>query len=372
LTRRHHLDDEGNLGRFMADILLPQQEVFERRVAEVSRRITTISESNTMAKLLHSNFNTWLNASSMSPVKLTQDLDEDKNGMISGDEFAILLGKMTGERPPQWVVEVVFSFVDADTATGIPISDWMAFLAASGLEIPESLFETPVIITGSLLIDKPQTHTGEDVTITASFNEPIDAYELHVRSSLGESEHFVTQQSEMDSPTFDEFVLDADNPGDYTVELLHLGVRLDTAMFTITEPPVVETPEPVEEPRVEDASAEDGPSERPTPLPATGSFSDLTDALARMRLRSETQAFLANSGAHEVRFTVLSTSRTLLGEGAYKNGSTLTCQTDEGTTFELMVGHAEERSFAKGEVCHAVVQPHSWSVALRRLVCLEQ
>ena len=83
----------------MAEILLPEKQEFERRVDAVSQRISSISESNTMAKLLHSNFTNWLNSSAVSPVKLTQDLDEDKNGMISGDEFATLLGKMTGENP---------------------------------------------------------------------------------------------------------------------------------------------------------------------------------------------------------------------------------------------------------------------------------
>jgi len=38
----------------------------------------------------------------------------------------------------------------------------------------------------------------------------------------------------------------------------------------------------------------------------------------------------------------------------------------------LMTVQEEGRAFAKGEVCNAVVQPFAWSVALRRLVCLER
>jgi hypothetical protein len=353
----------------MAEILLPEKEEFNRRVDDVSQRIASISESNTMAKLLQSNFKTWLNSSAVSPVKLTQDLDEDKNGMISGDEFATLLGKMTGEKPPQWVVEVVFSFVEADTKTGIPISDWMAFLAASGLEVPDSLFATPVIITGSLLIDKAEIHVGESVTITASFNEPVDAYELNVTSSLGQSENFITRQEAMDSPTFDEFVLEGDTAAEYTVELLHLGVRLDTGGFVITEAPMVE-PEPTTE---EDASNETGRAVEDEPvLPSSVSFSEVNESLAAMRLRSETQAYIASCGSHEVQFTVVSKARTLLGEGPYKNGSTLTCSGSDGTVFELMVVQEDGRTFEKGEIYDAVVQPYIWSVALRRLVCLER
>lgn len=358
------------IGGSMAEILLPEKEVFERRVQAVSNRIATISEHNTMAKLLHSNFTNWLNNSSMSPVKLTQDLDEDKNGTISGDEFATLLGKMTGERPPDWVVEVVFSFVEADTSAGIPISDWMAFLAASGLEVPEALFEKPVIITGSLLVDKPQTHVGESITITASFNEPVDAYELKVTSSIGESETFLTQQAEMDSPTFDEFILDADSSAEYTVELLHVGVRLDSATFEITEPPIAEP-----EPTTEDLTTEEVQEQMPEPTfehAEHGGLSELHDTLAAMRLRSETEACIARTPPYEVRFHIQALSRTLLGEGAYKNGSTLTCSGDDGTLFDLMVPHSDERTFAVGDRCNAVVQPHGWSVALRRMVCLQR
>jgi len=164
----------------MVEILLPDQKVFNANVSEISKRIDRISESNTMAKLLHANFQNWLTNSSMDPVKLTQELDSNKDGIISGDEFAELLGKMTGERPPEWVVELVFSFVKADVNRGIPISDWMAFLAASGLDVPEDLFTAPVIITGSLLIDSPRVVSGQGISITASFNEPVDAYEIRV------------------------------------------------------------------------------------------------------------------------------------------------------------------------------------------------
>ena len=78
----------------MVEILLPEKEVFDSNVSEISKRIDSMSESNTMARLLHSNFKNWLSSSSMSPVKLTQDLDADKNGVISGDEFAELLNKV--------------------------------------------------------------------------------------------------------------------------------------------------------------------------------------------------------------------------------------------------------------------------------------
>ena len=37
----------------MVEILLPEKEVFDSNVSEISKRIDSMSESNTMARLLH-------------------------------------------------------------------------------------------------------------------------------------------------------------------------------------------------------------------------------------------------------------------------------------------------------------------------------
>ena len=116
----------------------------------------------------------------MSPLKLTQELDNNSDGVISGDEFATLLGKMTGERPPEWVVELVFSFVDADVNRGIPLDDWMAFLAASGMEIPDEMFKKKVVVAGSIAIDHKKFETGQTVSVSVSFNVEVVAYEFAV------------------------------------------------------------------------------------------------------------------------------------------------------------------------------------------------
>ena len=350
----------------MVEILLPDQKVFNANVSEISKRIDRISESNTMAKLLHANFQNWLTNSSMDPVKLTQELDSNKDGIISGDEFAELLGKMTGERPPEWVVELVFSFVKADVNRGIPISDWMAFLAASGLDVPEDLFTAPVIITGSLLIDSPRVVSGQGISITASFNEPVDAYEIRVVNvERGDSESFTTLQAEMDAPILDEFLLESDEAGEFRVELLHMGIRLDEGSFHVEPAPEPETPDEIEH---EEEMVDDEPVGAPPP--SNLGFQELVDVLQAARLRSDTQHIIEQEGRHDVQFTILASARTLLGEGRYRNGSTLTCLSEEGTKFELMMV-ADEREFVVNEVHHASVAPHSWSLALRQLVCRE-
>ena len=151
----------------------------------------------------------------MSPLKLTQELDNNSDGVISGDEFATLLGKMTGERPPEWVVELVFSFVDADVNRGIPLDDWMAFLAASGMEIPDEMFKKKVVVAGSIAIDHKKFETGQTVSVSVSFNVEVVAYEFAVvnQKDMREVHSSLTPNVDMDRPDFDEFEIELDDRG---------------------------------------------------------------------------------------------------------------------------------------------------------------
>ena len=209
----------------MANIDLPEKEVFNQRVRAVQGRIEGITKSNTMAGLLNNNFKKWLSSSSMSPLKLTQELDNNSDGVISGDEFATLLGKMTGERPPEWVVELVFSFVDADVNRGIPLDDWMAFLAASGMEIPDEMFKKKVVVAGSIAIDHKKFETGQTVSVSVSFNVEVVAYEFAVvnQKDMREVHSSLTPNVDTDRPDFDEFEIELDDPGTYVAELRHLS-----------------------------------------------------------------------------------------------------------------------------------------------------
>ena len=76
----------------MATIDLPEKEAFNQQVVAIERRIEGITRSNNMAGLLNNNFKKWLSSSSMSPLKLTEELATNDDGIISGDEFASLLG----------------------------------------------------------------------------------------------------------------------------------------------------------------------------------------------------------------------------------------------------------------------------------------
>ena len=350
----------------MATVEFRDKENFMQRAAAINRRVEGITRNNTMAGLLNNNFKKWLGDSAMSPVKLTEELDTNKDGFISGDEFATLLGKMTGERPPEWVVELVFSFVNANVNDGIPIRDWMAFLAASGMEFPDELFEEKVEVTGAIGILEDTYETGQQISVSVSFNVEVVAYEFSVFDNATRQEIHASliPNTDMDRPDFDEFVIELDEAGNYTAELRHLGVRLDTHMFTVLPAPV----EPVVE-HVEEAHAPVEVHEAPSE-PVVDGFESFVAHLESMKLRSEAQAAIGESATYGVSAIVQSISRTLLGVDQYRNGFTAHCTTGEGTTFRMMLKPTENPP-AAGQTYEVALKPHDWDVALKQLICLE-
>ncbi|DAC20119.1 MAG TPA: hypothetical protein D7H91_06320 [Candidatus Poseidoniales archaeon] len=351
----------------MATIDLPEKEAFNQQVVAIERRIEGITRSNNMAGLLNNNFKKWLSSSSMSPLKLTEELDTNNDGIISGDEFASLLGKMTGERPPEWVVELVFSFVNADVKTGIPLNDWMAFLAASGLDIPDELFKEKIEVTGSIGILEEQITAGDEISVTVSFNVDVVAYEFSIIevNSGGALLDLITPNADMDRPDFDEFQIELSTPGDYRAELRHLGLRLDEHRIVVhprveavKEDPVVEESTPAEEhPHEEVHGSEEG-------------FGAFVTQIENVKLRSEAQALIADSPAFVVECTIQSVSKTLLGMGLYRNGFTAHCVSDDGITMRVMLKPCEVPPQA-GERFDSTVSLHDWDVALKQLICLE-
>jgi len=346
-------------------IILPEQEVFNARVSAIQSRITAISGQNRMAKLLNDNFRNWLASSSMSPLNLTLELDKDSNGLISGEEFAGLLGKMTGERPPDWVIELVFSFVEAKPETGIPLADWMAFMAANGLEVPEELFRKKVEITGTIRTTAEEFDVEDKISVTVEFSDRVEGYSIKAtETESGQVEEFFTPVTDMTSPTADQFTLDPDEVGRYQIELIHLGARLDMVNMNIVQPVEeeieVEEPEPshsTEEPQEDVVVVDEGLAGFITHLEST-------------KLKSEARAIINKSSAYKIDGMIKSTATTLLGDGAHRNGTTLACEIGEGFVLEIMMKNGE-RAFEAGQLTSIQAMPHDWSVATRRLTCKE-
>ena len=351
----------------MATIELPEKQVFDQRVQDLQARIDGITQGNTMAMLLNNNFKKWLSKSSMSPIKLTKELDANEDGIISGDEFGDLLGRMTGERPPEWVVELVFSFVNADAKRGMPLDDWMAFLAASGLVIPDELFQQKIEVTGTVAVLENEVDAGSPFSVTASFNTDVEAYQI-VITDRDSNKVALTQDvaaADMDRPNFDEFELTIPNEGNYVLQLVHLGARLDTHDISVL-PQMEETAE-VNEPSPIEVLEQEAVEEE---IETVDGFEGFIQTLEAAKLRSEAQGLMADAPAFMVSSTVTSVSRTLLGMGFYRNGYTLHCTAEEGYSFRVMLKPCEQPP-AAGDRFDGGVLMHDWDVALKQAICLE-
>lgn len=357
-----------------ATIVLPEKAVFAARSEAIRANIDSITKRNKMAKLLVNNFRGWVESSAMSPLNLTMELDKDKNGLITGDEFAELLGKMTGERPPEWVTELMFSFTGASPDSGIALGEWMAMLAALGVEIPEELFEVNTPVTGTIVLASPSpVVVDQPVEFRMDFSEGVEAYELvTVQHSNGARESMTITKAEMDGVTFDLLSMTPDEADEYTVELLHLGIRLASLKLGVEAAPVEAAP-------VE--AAPEPEATKPTPVLTSASpapvnaveggtgLLGLVTALEQTKLHSEALALAAASGPLTVQGVVVGKETTLLGPVGYRTSSTLMIQSD-GFAVEVMMKPAETHS-ALGVPVEVTVQPHDWSLARRRLISLE-
>ncbi len=348
-------------------ILLPPRPTFDGQVLALKQRIESISAQNRMAKLLNQNFNTWLNGSSMSALNLTQELDKDKDGIISGDEFSDILSKMTGERPPEWVVELMFSFVDADPAAGIPVADWMAFLAANGLDIPDSMFELDIPLAGTLTSERAVYLIDQPIAFTVKFSLEVESYSITIlQDGVPTPETFTTTSEEMDYPNLDQFILEPDEASVYKVTLSVLGKSLDTISITVEEPLEEDWPEDeevVEEPQTV--------QEETQSAPASGHLSDLISVVEQARLRSDAMKILETAPLYTLEGMVKEVSKTLLGEGECRGGETARCVSADGAIVQVMMKRTEESLFTQGQYVSLTVQPVMWSVAVRELICKE-
>jgi hypothetical protein len=223
-----------------------------------------------------------------------------------------------------------------------------------------------VEVTGAIGILEDTYETGQQISVSVSFNVEVVAYEFSVfdNATRQEIHASLTPNVDMDRPDFDEFVIELDEAGNYTAELRHLGARLDTHAFTVLPAPV----EPVVE-QLEEAPAQVEVHETPSEPVADG-FESFVAHLESMKLRSEAQTVIGESATYGVSAIVQSISRTLLGVGEYRNGFTAHCTTGEGTTFRMMLKPTENPPTA-GQSYDVVVKPHDWDVALKQLICLE-
>ncbi|MCH1540012.1 MAG: hypothetical protein L7S56_01060 [Candidatus Poseidonia sp.] len=353
-----------------AEMLLPKKDEFEQRVEVIRSRIDALSKENRMAALLSKNFDQWLNASTMSPVKLTQDLDTNKDGRISGNEFSTLLVKMTGEEPPEWVISVIFSFVDADPTNGIPLADWYAFLAASGMDIPEGMFKQDLPLVATIVMEGTEFEAGSEMPFDVKFSEPPGSYQINLEI-IGENgttspvESYTIQQDEMDQATFDAHVIVLEAAGNYLMTVLVGNESLSQVTFTLFA-----REEPEEEPLTDEIEDETMEVAGETEPPKEG-FLGFLETIEATRLRSEAMDLITSSPVFAFKGTVISNNMTLLGQAEYRGGKTIHCRTEGQNIVQIRLQLSDETP-KTGDTVHINIQAVDWSPGVRQLIVRRQ
>jgi hypothetical protein len=355
-----------------ANIVLPKKEIFLARSQAIGANVDKITQSNRMAKLLVDNFRGWVSSAAVSPLELTVRMDKDQNGLISGSEFADLLGTMTGERPPDWVTELMFSFAGASPDIGIAVGEWLALLAALGVEVPDDLFASEAPLTGAISIEPEGPHrVDETLTVKLSFSRRVEGYVLVVEQDGSQDvERLSVPPSEMDGGTFDDLELTPDEADRYTLHLMHGDVRLATSVIDVRgavldpAPVVAVEPEQPQDP-IEPADVEVTAPDVASP----SNLADLVDHLAGCKLRSEAMEAALAAPLMNLHGVVVDTSTTLLGPEGYRNSETLVVQAGAHVV-EVMMKTAESYP-GRGAEVKMTVRPNDWSLARRRMVALE-
>jgi len=355
-----------------ANIVLPKKEIFLARSQAIGANVDKITQSNRMAKLLVDNFRGWVSSAAVSPLELTVRMDKDQNGLISGSEFADLLGTMTGERPPDWVTELMFSFAGASPDIGIAVGEWLALLAALGVEVPDDLFASEAPLTGAISIEPEGPHrVDETLTVKLSFSRRVEGYVLVVEQDGSQDvERLSVPPSEMDGGTFDDLEFTPDEADRYTLHLMHGDVRLATSVIDVRGAVLEPAPVIAVEPERSTSLSETTETvvEAPVASPP-GTLADLVEHLAECKLRSEAIEAAKAAPLMLLHGMVTETSTTLLGPEGYRNSETLVVQA--GAHFiEVMMKTAETYP-EKGTEVSMKVRPSDWSLARRRMVALE-
>ena len=208
---------------------------------------------------------------------------------------------------------------------------------------------------------------GETFSVTVSFNHDVVAYEFAIMDqNSGQSlDDMLTPNADMDRPDFDEFTLEIDEPGSYLAELRHLGTRLDAQTFVVAAKP---TPEGMTQDAPEEVEKEEAPVH--VEIDAEEGFDGFIAMVETAKLRSDAQAMIAKAPAYIVHSNINAISRTLLGEGEYRNGYTAHCTNDGGAQFRVMLKPTDVLP-AVGERFEKNVALHNWDVALKQLICRE-
>lgn len=360
------------------------ETVFQQQVQQTTQRIQSISSSNRMAGLLHQNFKDNIMNGTYDPSTLIYEADENKDNIIQVDELNNLIFKLTKERPPAWVSELLFRFMGKEPGQGIMLTEYYAFLSTLGVAPPDSfLRKDEVLEEDTAVAPVPEIHLhvsvmedGNSIKIVL-LNPPyqkdawVGFFEMGSDEPYNDSQYFLPDQSS--DGKVEIFVQNEFPDGNYLVQLFDDDSSNPKLRDSV--PILIERPEKIEEKDVEvplaevEAEVQDGVDEgvvHTTP----SNLSDFLNELEHCRLsRDYSEKIQQTNVQFSIQFIPLSRQTTLLSEKGYKGGTTfIGTDSQDHHEIEIQFPIGDEHEVTLNKSLAILCTPMSWSLARHRLI----
>ncbi len=153
------------------------KELANEKISEAVSKVQQTVEDNSdipMAKMIKERFAKWLQNSGYSATELTTKLDRNADGIIENSEISQFIIEITGNQPPDWVLEHISSILDSNNDGTILVSELWAYLEDIGFSVPviDKLPELEENIETE--IDELEEELQNDLQIEVNAPEVID------------------------------------------------------------------------------------------------------------------------------------------------------------------------------------------------------
>ena len=173
------LSGQESVVNWQNNLLSKAKELANQKMAEAVTNVQNKIEDNSdnpMAKMIRERFGKWLHDSGYGVTELTTKLDRNADGVIDKEEISQFIVEITGNKPPDWVLEHVSNILDSNNDGIILVSELWDYLEEIGFNVPviENLLDDePVLDPVIDEFEQLDNELKQDVEIVASVTEVI-------------------------------------------------------------------------------------------------------------------------------------------------------------------------------------------------------
>jgi len=140
------LQEQESVRQWQSSLMSRAKDLAAEKVTEAASKVQTTIEQNSddpMVAMIRERFGKWLQDSGYDVSELTKKLDRNGDGIIQMEEISEFIFELTGNQPPNWVLEHISTILDSNNDGVVLISELWSYLEELGFAIP--VIEQPVI-----------------------------------------------------------------------------------------------------------------------------------------------------------------------------------------------------------------------------------